>query len=152
MAQNEVNFWLCITNEKNWEVIKERNVWGVSIRHKSKMMMVKVEDLMVFYVKPLRLGGAFRVSSQPYEDFEEIFSSLGFPKNERFPYRVKLEPVLIPKSLVDLRPLIPKLQFTTPKEKRNWGGRLFGKTMISISPKDYEIMAHAIEHASQKIR
>ncbi len=26
-----MRFWLCITTEENWKVIKEKNVWGRSI-------------------------------------------------------------------------------------------------------------------------
>ena len=24
-----VNYWLCVTNEENWRVVKERKIWGV---------------------------------------------------------------------------------------------------------------------------
>ena len=27
-------YWLCITTEENWKVIKEKNVWGVQEQQK----------------------------------------------------------------------------------------------------------------------
>jgi len=113
---------------------------GSSKRNKNKMIIVREGDLMVFYVKPLRLGGVLEVSSQPYKDFEEIFSSLGFFRDEMFPYHVRIKPVLIPKRHADSKPLIPKLKFVASKESRALGGYFFGKTMMAISLEDYKIL------------
>ncbi len=30
-----MTYWLCITNEDNWKVIKDKKIWGVSERHKN---------------------------------------------------------------------------------------------------------------------
>jgi len=34
-------YWLCITTEANWKVIKERNIWGVPGRHKNTIAKVE---------------------------------------------------------------------------------------------------------------
>ena len=55
------NYWLCILNRKNFEIVKEKNVWGVSKRHKNQFYKI--------------LGGAMRVI--PKEDYETILKYLG---------------------------------------------------------------------------
>jgi len=87
-------YWLCITNEANWKVIRERNVWGVPERHKNTIAKVKPEDKLVIYlkqekvgddVKPSRIVGVFEVVSEPFKDSTRIFSSKGMRTNETFP-------------------------------------------------------------------
>lgn len=36
-----MTYWLCITNEENWQVVKQKNVWGVAQRHKNTIAKVK---------------------------------------------------------------------------------------------------------------
>lgn len=40
-----MNYWLCITNEENWKVVKEKNIWGVS--RKKDLENVRVGDVLV---------------------------------------------------------------------------------------------------------
>ncbi len=89
-----MNYWLCITNERNWKVIEEKNVWGVSEGHKSKLNMIEVNDLFTFYLKQEKvedkmltpgISGVFRAISKPFKDEEKIFSSAGF-REEMFSY------------------------------------------------------------------
>lgn len=115
-----VNYWLCITNEKNWEIIRKRNVWGVPKRSRGIIQKVKTGDLLVFYVAPKKVAGVFKTVSEPYVDEEVIFSADGFSGNERFSYRVRLEPVVLAKEYVDFSSLIPRLSFVV--NKKRWSG------------------------------
>ena len=45
-----MTFWLCITNEDNWKVIREKNIWGVPERHKNTIAKVKPEDKLLIYL------------------------------------------------------------------------------------------------------
>ena len=47
--EEEKNYWLCITNGENWAITKERQIWGVSERHKNIVGKVKEGDYLVFY-------------------------------------------------------------------------------------------------------
>ncbi|HDN02200.1 MAG TPA: EVE domain-containing protein, partial [Candidatus Bathyarchaeota archaeon] len=58
-----VNYWLCVTDRANWQVIRDKLVWGVSDRYKSVIEQVRVGDVLVFYVKPKRICGIFEVAS-----------------------------------------------------------------------------------------
>ena len=44
-------YWLCITNEENWKVIKAKNVWGVPERHERTIAKVKPGDKLLIYLK-----------------------------------------------------------------------------------------------------
>jgi len=146
-----VNHWLCILDRENFEVVKCKQVWGVSKRHKNQLMRVDVGDKLIFYLigekigdekKDSAIGGTFEVISRPYEDHKPVFPSQ-ITKGEVYPYRVKVKPLLIPKEEVPFRPLIERLEFIT--NKRKWSGHLVGKAMREISERDYEVMRGWVE-------
>ncbi len=132
-----VNYWLCITNDKNWDVIRKRNVWGVPKRSRGIIRKVKIGDLLVFYVSPKRVAGVFKAVSEPYVDEEVIFSAEGFSSDERFSYRVRLEPVALAEEYIDFSPLIPKLSFIV--NKKRWTGYL-RRAMVQIPKGDYDLL------------
>ncbi len=134
-------YWLCVTNERNWNVVKKRKVWGVPARNERLIKRVKKGDFLVFYVSPKRIGGIFRVVSEPFFDDSALFSSEGFSSNERFPHRVKIEPVAVPKKFVEFDPLITKLDFIVNKER--WTGYL-RRAMLSIPEKDYKTIYEVV--------
>nr|MDO8080354.1 EVE domain-containing protein [Candidatus Freyarchaeota archaeon] len=43
-----MNYWLCLTNAENWEVVKNKKVWGVIDRYKNKISQVKPGDILIF--------------------------------------------------------------------------------------------------------
>ncbi|MBN1763494.1 MAG: EVE domain-containing protein [Methanomicrobia archaeon] len=142
-----MTYWLCITNEANWQVVKQRNVWGVAERHRNTIAKVTPGDTLVMYLKQEKIGdeiresriaGVFTAASAVYTDKSKIFSTPKGMGNEPFPLRVKLKPVDIFKKPVAFKPLIPRLQFITNKKK--WSGHLMGKAMRQISEEDFEVM------------
>jgi len=136
-----VNYWLCVTNEENWKVVKERKVWGVPKRDRHQIERVKLGDFLVFYVMPQRVMGAFKAVSEPFESSERIFSWGEFGREESFPHRVKLEPVIIPEEPLQFKELIPKLKFIT--NKKMWSGHL-RRAMRTIPKEDYDLIFSAI--------
>lgn len=138
-----MKYWLCITNRENWEVVKEKNVWGVPRRHRNTIAKVNPGDKLVFYVKQERknkeilepkIVGIFEVASEPYEDSTRIFK--GHVPNETYPLRVKIRPVKL--GEVEFKSLIPKLKFIT--NKKRWSGHLMGKAMREIPEEDYKLI------------
>ena len=138
-----VNYWLCVTNEENWEIIKEKRVWGVPKRSRGFIEKVNVGDLLVFYVSPKKITGIFRAISESFYDEDRIFSFAGFKREEIFPYRVKLEPVVIAEEPVQFDELISKLKFIV--NKKRWTGYL-RRAMVSIPKEDYDLIFRAISH------
>ena len=139
-----MNYWLCVLNAENWEVVKNRNVWGVTDRHRNKINQVKPGDILIFYItKNYEIGGIMEAASEPYMSTEKIFGTLGFTDKEVFPNRVKLKPKLIPDNPVSFKELVPKLKFI--KNKRFWAGSLQGKAMRLIPQEDYKIIKTALQ-------
>ena len=126
-----------MTNEENWNVMKKRNVWGVPERDRRRIEEVRPGDYLVFYVMPLRVAGIFRATCEAFESSEPIFNWGEFGRHEVFPYRVRLEPVVIPEEPLQFKELIPKLRFIT--NKRMWSGHL-RRAMRTIPKDDYEVI------------
>ncbi len=142
-----MNYWLCITTEDNWKVIKEKNVWEVPERHKNTIAKVKPKDKLLIYLKQERkkdkiveprIVAVYEVASEVYRDSKKIFKSPPNMTNETFPLRIKIKPVKIFKKPVDFKSLIPELKFI--KNKQKWTGHLMGKAMRQIPKEDYELI------------
>jgi len=130
-----VNYWLCVTNDKNWKIIKQKKIWGVPKRSKSRIEQVKEGDYLIFYVIPGKVSGVFRAVSGPFESNEKIFSWADYGRPETFPYRVKVEPFILPKKPLEFREVIPKLGFI--QNKVRWSAYL-RTAMRPISKQDYD--------------
>jgi len=137
-----VNYWLCVTNEENWKVMKERKVWGVPKRDRRQIEGVKTEDILVFYVMPQTIAGIFKATSELFESDEKIFSWAEFGKYELFPYRVKIEPMVILEKGVQFKDLIQKLRFITYKKR--WSVHL-RRAMRTIPKEDYDLIFSAVK-------
>ncbi len=143
-------FWLCITNEENWQIIKKKNIWGVAERHKNTISKVKKGDICLIYVKQERIGdelkesrivGEYEVESEVFRDSSRIFKSPPNMYNESFPYRIKLKPIKVFKKPIWFKPLIPKLNFI--KNKKKWSGHLMGKAMREMPEEDYKLIINS---------
>jgi len=142
-----MKYWLCITTEDNWKVIKAKNIWGVPERHKNTIAKVRKGDKLLIYVKQERekdvikeprIVAIYEVVSDVFKDSTRIFKTPKGMGNETFPLRVKIKPIKIFKKPVEFKPLIPKLKFITNKKK--WSGHLMGKAMREIPEDDFELI------------
>ena len=142
-----MKFWLCITIEENWNVIKQKNVWGVQEKHRNTIAKVKPGDRCLIYVMstkkddeliPPRIMAAYEVTSEVFVDRSRIFKPPARDRNETFPLRIKLKPIKIFEKPVNFKSLIPKLKFIT--NKRKWTGHIQGKAMREIPEEDYDLI------------
>lgn len=147
-----MNYWLCITDEKNWNVVKAKNIWGVPERHRNTIAKVKKGDKLLMYLKQekindelkeSRITGVFEANSEVFTDSTKIFKVPKGMGSETFPLRVKLKPVEILKKPIEFKPLIPKLNFITNKHK--WSGHLMGKAMRTIPKEDFELIRNRVK-------
>lgn len=138
-----MNYWMCIVNRKNWEIIKDSNIWGVSERHKHLISLVKNGDKIIFYItREMVFSGIYEAISKVYLDKDRLFEPIKAYKAEVFPYRIKIRPLKIAEQPIQIKSLIPDLEFITNKEK--WGGHFIGKAMRILSKKDYLLLNHMI--------
>jgi len=133
-----MKFWLCITNEENWEVIREKNVWGVEERHRNAISAVKPGDRLLIYVMstkkedevlPPRIVAAYEAASEVFRDSERIF------KGKIYPLRIRLRQIAVFSRPLNFRELVPELSFI--KNKKGWVGHIRGKAMREIPEKDF---------------
>lgn len=134
-----MNYWICIINRENWEIVKDKNIWGVSEKHKNIISKIKIGDKMVFYItKEMIFGGIYEAVSEAYQDKSRLFESITADKIEIFPYRIRITPIKVAKEPVEIKVLISNLEFIT--NKKTWRSYLFGKAMRNLSKKDYAII------------
>ncbi|RSN73417.1 EVE domain-containing protein [Candidatus Methanodesulfokora washburnensis] len=142
-----MTYWLCITTEENWKIIKEKNIWGVPERHKNTISRVKPGDLLLIYVKQRSVGkevegpkivALYEAASEVFRDSSRIFRPPPKMGSETFPLRIKLKPVKIFEKPVEFKKLIPKLKFIENKKK--WTGHLMGKAMREIPEEDFKLI------------
>ena len=124
-----------MTNAKNWKIIKQKKIWGVSKRNKGLIGGVSVGDILIFYVKPKRIGGLFKVTSDSFQSDEKIFGPESFREKETYPYRIRLEPFIVPETFVNFEELVPSLTFIISKVF--WAGYI-RHAMRTIPKEDYE--------------
>lgn len=130
-----VQYWFCVMDEENWQIIKNEKIWGVPKRNHKRIKKVEIGDMLVFYMKPKKLVGVCRAKSAPFTSDEKIFVTRGFSEEETFPYRVRIQPFMIPRKPVSFESLIPKMRFIA--NKKIWPVYL-RKAMQSIPKEDYE--------------
>ena len=142
-----MNYWLCVTTEENWKVIKEKNVWGVSQKFKKTIQKVKPGDKLIFYliqtkkgdkIIPSRIVGIFEAVSEAYKESSRIFKSKSKSGEVIYPYRVKLRQIKIFYPPLDFKQLVPKLSFI--KNKNRWTGYV-RLPMREIPEKDFQLIA-----------
>jgi predicted RNA-binding protein len=141
-----VNYWLCVTNKENWDIVRKERVWGIPERYRGLIGKVQKGDFLAFYVSPKKITGVFHTVSEPFEDRKKIFSHEGFEKKEIFPHRVRVEPVLIAEAPVQFDRLIQKLKFIIRKKK--WMGYL-RRAMVLIPKEDYDLILSTITKGSK---
>lgn len=134
-----MNYWICIVNRKNWEIIKEKNIWGVSERNKNIILKIKIGDKIVFYIiKEMVFAGIFEAKSETYIDQKILFEPIKKTKVELFPYRIQIAPIKIVGEPNKIKSIITDLEFI--KNKRRWSGHFFGKAMINLLQNDYLLL------------
>ena len=139
-----MKYWLCVTNQENWEVIREKNIWGVEERHRNTISKVKPGDRLLIYVMgtkkenetlPPKIVAAYEAVSEMFTDPSSIF------KEKLYPLRIRLRPIAVFSKPLEFRELIPKLSFI--RNKRMWVGHIRGKAMREIPKGDFETVLEA---------
>jgi predicted RNA-binding protein len=134
--------WLCILNRENFKVVKEQLVWGVSERHKTRLISTKQGDICAFYLisdvdRVPAIGGVFKVESDPYEDWSDIFP---FKRSETeiYPHRVRLSPIKVFEPELIFKPMVQDMKFIT--NKRHYAGHVMGRAMFEIPEEDIKLI------------
>jgi len=135
-----VKYWVCVTTEENWKIIRKSNIWGVPERARRIIENVEPGDMLAIYViqtrlrdkiVPSRFVGIFEASSKPFYDESKLFVKY---KGKAFPYRIRLKPVRIFHKPLYVKSLVPRLSFI--RNKRFWTV-YFRRAMFEIPKEDF---------------
>lgn len=134
-----MKYWICILDRRNFDIVIQKKIWGVSERHKNTISKVEIDDRLVFYItKESVFGGISEVASDNFIDEESVFLPPYGDWNQTFPLRIIIKPVTIFKEPMKIKPLIPKLDII--KNKNNWAGHFMGKAMVQIEKHDIDLI------------
>lgn len=131
----KLNYWICITNKENWNVIANEHIWGVKYSQKRNIERIEIGDKIIFYVKGGILKGIFESNSMMYESKEKLFNPHPlYNQNEIYSLRIKLN--LITPSILEsnIMKILENISFII--KKKNWAVYFF-RTLIKISKEDY---------------
>ena len=137
-------YWLCVCDEANWKIVRKTRLWGVSDRNRALIQKTKINDVLVFYVKPKQIAGTFRVVSEPFTSGENIFHSKESFRKETFPNRVRLRLMSVPKERAHFVELVSRLSFV--KNKAEWRAYI-RRAMQLIPEQDYHVILSSITNA-----
>jgi len=133
-----MRYWLCVTTPHNWEIVKERRLWGVDDRYEFTLKNnVSIGDFFVFYVTKKGVVGIYKVTSEYFYDSTPVgwVNKKGHPYT--YPHRINIEPVLLNEIPLPINEEIKKqLVFITDKSK-SWMVFVF-PSMVLIPKEDFE--------------
>lgn len=139
-----------MTDPNNWRIICKKNIWGVADYYQKSILRTRPEDKLIIYVKGGLLAGIFEVASEPYKNHQQLFQTHKvWGKGESFPNRVNLNPLLILTEPIDIRSLLPRLEFI--RNKKVWASYFF-RAMLLIPQSDYEIIQSAMHERSKPLK
>ncbi|RLG62496.1 hypothetical protein DRO21_07265, partial [archaeon] len=141
-----VRCWLYVINEVNLKVVIEQRIMGISSRYARKYKHLLNElrpgDYVILYVKPGKIAGVFKIVDGPYKDNKPIFRPHSSRHKERFPWRVRLVEVIVPREPKPIKSIVTKLTFV--KNPENWQ-IYFRHTLRQVSLEDLELILYMLE-------
>lgn len=123
------NYWVVVGSKPNYDITRDNGftLVGIKSTRRKKAEEIRPDDKIIFYITGMMvLGGIVTVKSYCVEDFTPIWScSSGKEKGkeERFPYRFKTEPYLIPaddSGLLAVAPFHDQLEYLKKWPEKNW--------------------------------
>ncbi|MBY9007444.1 MAG: EVE domain-containing protein [Candidatus Lokiarchaeota archaeon] len=130
-----VNYFLFIVSQKNWEIIKSDKIIGTDNQKTFKKIMSN--DKILVYINGISEIKALYNVIEKYEDHDQLFI------DRNYPYRFKINEIEFFDEKIDFKELVHKLKFIKNKDK--WYthiGGLKGATQISL--RDYTALIKAL--------
>lgn len=141
---------LIVTSRANFEVDRQRgfDLEGFNERRKRQVEQVKPGDKFAFYIIGLqRIGAICEATSDFYYDNK---TKIWVEEDEIWPYRFKTRPLLVldDDEMLDIKKLIPQLNFITAEQKATNWGLAFHLSLKEIPQEDFEL----IESEMRKVK
>ena len=137
-----MNYWICIINKENWNIISSNLIWGVKLNQKKKFEQIEPGDKIIFYLKGGIFKGIFESNSKMFESYEKLFKPHPtWNRNEIFPLRIKIKSIASSTLETNLIEILGKLSFI--KKKKNWAAYFF-RSIIKINKEDYLVIKNSM--------
>jgi len=140
-----VKYWLMITDEENWEVIKTWHVYGT--KTEKLISELKQGDKVVMYLIRTQISGLFEI--------ESLKSNKNIRFNdEEYKFFIDLKPIKILKKTINITSKWdnPKIieNVSIFKNSLRWGTILMGRSIIEITKEDYEYIKGQVDNVGIK--
>ena len=70
-------YWICVTNQKNWDLCLKHRTWGTVENVKSSVKKAQKDIIMIVYLKGFFLAGICRFIDSYFYDEKIIWEDLG---------------------------------------------------------------------------
>lgn len=131
-------YWLCLANDKNWQLIKNKEIYAFNKRYKRYKKLLSVGDFIIFYIVPKRMGGIFSVTSKKVPKKIRFFGG-------DYPYQIKIKKEKIPSKPINIDTVSNlKQRISIFKNARSIGSALFGRAIINLTEEDYKKLSELI--------
>lgn len=131
------NCWFFITDEKNWDIIKEHKIYAVKERYLNRFNEVHVGDWVVVYITRRRIGGIFTVESK--EETNKVLFG-----DREYKYKINLKKRIVSKSPLEVSDMLIK-NISIFKNTNKWGTVLMGRAIIKIKKSDIDYINKLLE-------
>jgi len=133
-----VNYWLTLTDEENWNIIKENNIYAV--KSEELLKQFSVGDLLVMYLIPKQISGIFEIKKL------KTSKQIKFNSKE-YSYFIDITPLKILSSPFEVsrkgnRSFIDNISIF--KNSSRWGTILMGRSVIKLIKEDYEYIKKSL--------
>jgi len=80
------DYWLFVTDDKNWKICLKNQTWGTHDRHAGKFKQIQLGNIIIVYLKGFKLAGTVKVNKTYFYSEEKLWL------NELYPHRIGFEP------------------------------------------------------------
>jgi MoxR-like ATPase/predicted RNA-binding protein len=91
--------WLAVACPENWKKCLDNHIWGADDNRAQQIKKMRKNDEILVYLVGMKIAAICKVSSEYYYDDTKIWDG-GI-----YPHRVKIEPIKIPTSPIDIKKL-----------------------------------------------
>ena len=145
-----VNYWLIVTSPENIAITRSLGfaMQGIKSRHRKKAERMQPGDRMVLYATGRQAFAFTATITSPYwEEHTPVWD--GRKKGEDYPFRVRIEPVVVlpEERYVPVVGLLGELEFPRKWPAEHWHLAFQGNVHV-ISPADFERIEAAMRAAA----
>lgn len=145
----QIGYWIIVGSPDNFRRTRELGftIQGIKSRHRKKAERMKPGDRIAWYITGAKAFGGYATITSPFfESHDRIWQS-GDPKKESedYPFRVKIEPVMVLDEMnwVPAEPVARQMTYVKKWPESNWT-LAFQGNVHSIDAADFDLIQEAV--------